>query len=67
MSPNISVRESIRWLPNEASEPTTTLVLTSAENRFVDIRILRPTGEDNLCGGGITPSILITTWKFVVL
>ncbi|TKA80558.1 hypothetical protein B0A55_02018 [Friedmanniomyces simplex] len=43
MAPSISIREHIRWLPDPASEPTTTLVLTSAENRFVDIRILKPT------------------------
>ncbi|KAI8634704.1 hypothetical protein F5Y19DRAFT_121719 [Xylariaceae sp. FL1651] len=37
----ISVRESIRWLPEAASEPTSTIVLTSPERRFVDIRILK--------------------------
>ena len=42
MSPSISIREYIRWLPESASEPTTTVVLTSAENCFVDIRILKP-------------------------
>ncbi|KAK3679411.1 hypothetical protein LTR78_000972 [Recurvomyces mirabilis] len=45
MSPNISIRDSIRWLPDEADEPTSTLVLTSGENRFVDIRILK--GSEN--------------------
>lgn len=49
MPHNISIRESIRWLPNDADEPTTTLVLTSAENRFVDIRILKET--DNPTNG----------------
>jgi hypothetical protein len=38
---SISVRESIRWLPDAASEPTSTVVLTSPERRFVDIRILK--------------------------
>lgn len=36
----ISHRKFIRWLPDEASEPTSTLVLTSRDNRFVDIRVL---------------------------
>lgn len=36
---NISIRESIRWLPDEASEPTSTIVLTSPSHRFVDLRI----------------------------
>lgn len=45
MAPNISIREYIRWLPEEASEPTTTLVLTSAENRFVDIRIIKAAND----------------------
>ncbi|KAK4223022.1 hypothetical protein QBC38DRAFT_426283 [Podospora fimiseda] len=40
---DISIRESIRWLPDAASEPTSTIVLTSPERRFVDIRILNPT------------------------
>ncbi|OTA00360.1 hypothetical protein A9Z42_0079780 [Trichoderma parareesei] len=35
----ISFRKFIRWLPDEASEPTSTLVLTSPERRFVDIRV----------------------------
>ncbi|KAI0603119.1 hypothetical protein F4775DRAFT_587647 [Biscogniauxia sp. FL1348] len=38
---SISIRESIRWLPDPASEPTSTVVLTSPGRRFVDIRILR--------------------------
>lgn len=42
MAPSISIREHIRWLPERESEPTSTLVLTSPENRFVDIRILKP-------------------------
>lgn len=43
---SISFRESIRWLPEEASEPTSTLVVTSPEGRFVDIRVLRPQGTE---------------------
>ncbi|EMC92810.1 hypothetical protein BAUCODRAFT_263048 [Baudoinia panamericana UAMH 10762] len=44
MPPNISLRESIRWLPDEAYEDTNTVVLTSGEQRFVDVR-LRKTDE----------------------
>ncbi|KAK4169849.1 protein HRI1 [Cladorrhinum sp. PSN259] len=40
---DISIRESIRWLPDAPSEPTSTIVLTSPERRYVDIRILNPT------------------------
>ncbi|KAI0016686.1 hypothetical protein F4780DRAFT_797552 [Xylariomycetidae sp. FL0641] len=40
---SISIRKSIRWLPEPASEPTSTLVLTSPGRRFVDIRVLLPT------------------------
>ncbi|ETS81679.1 hypothetical protein PFICI_06681 [Pestalotiopsis fici W106-1] len=39
---SISIRESIRWLPEEATEATTTIVLTSPEKRFVDLRIFNP-------------------------
>jgi hypothetical protein len=48
MAPSISIREYIRWLPDPSYESTQTLVLTSAENRFVDIRILKAQepGED---------------------
>lgn len=37
---DISVRRHIRWFPAPASEPTSTIVLTSPERRFVDIRVL---------------------------
>ncbi|KAK4460560.1 protein HRI1 [Cladorrhinum samala] len=43
---DISIRESIRWLPDPASEPTSTVVLTSPQRRYVDIRILKPRNED---------------------
>lgn len=43
---SISIRDSIRWLPDAvASEPTSTVVLTSPEHRFVDIRILKDINE----------------------
>lgn len=35
----VSYRKFIRWLPDDASEPTSTIVLTSRENRFVDVRV----------------------------
>jgi hypothetical protein len=41
MSASISIREYIRWLPDQPSEPTTTVVLTSPEKRFVDIRVFK--------------------------
>ncbi|THH13669.1 hypothetical protein EW146_g6578 [Bondarzewia mesenterica] len=40
--PSISERRSIRWVPGEASELTSTLVLTSQTSHFVDIRVLKP-------------------------
>ncbi|GFP60188.1 hypothetical protein TASIC1_0016007600 [Trichoderma asperellum] len=45
---SLSFRKFIRWVPEEASEPTSTLVLTSPEKRFVDIRVLLPDGKDSL-------------------
>ncbi|KAK2044030.1 hypothetical protein LZ31DRAFT_554721 [Colletotrichum somersetense] len=46
---SISFREHIRWIPDEASEPTSTVVLTSPQRRFVDLRILKspPPPADN--------------------
>ncbi|KAH7312764.1 hypothetical protein B0I35DRAFT_61661 [Stachybotrys elegans] len=41
MAGHISFRESIRWLPDEPSEPTSTIVLTSPQRRFVDLRVLK--------------------------
>ncbi|KZF22896.1 hypothetical protein L228DRAFT_268271 [Xylona heveae TC161] len=40
-SASISERRSIRWVPEPASEPTSTLVLTSPGSHFVDIRVLK--------------------------
>jgi hypothetical protein len=42
---DISIRKHIRWLPDEASEPTSTIVLTSRQKRFVDIRLLRAVSD----------------------
>ncbi|KAI1381385.1 hypothetical protein F4677DRAFT_123864 [Hypoxylon crocopeplum] len=44
---SISIRSHIRWLPDPASEPTSTLVLTSSGRWFVDVRILKPTPRDD--------------------
>lgn len=57
MPPNISVREWIRWLPDPGNEPTSTLVLTSEQGRFVDIRILRSSqGSDIIAStNGVAP------------
>lgn len=44
----ISIRKFIRWLPDEPSEPTTTLVITSPRlKRFVDLRILLPKSDSD--------------------
>ncbi|KAI9766429.1 MAG: hypothetical protein M1840_006536 [Geoglossum simile] len=52
--PAISERKSIRWLPDRAKEPTSTLVLTSRNLHFVDLRILKPLnpGEPDLPNEG---------------
>ncbi|GAB7351392.1 hypothetical protein MBLNU459_g2069t1 [Dothideomycetes sp. NU459] len=44
--PSISTRVYIRWIPGIATEPTSTLVLTSATRRFVDIRIFKNPEDD---------------------
>ncbi|KAH7165442.1 hypothetical protein EDB81DRAFT_779235 [Dactylonectria macrodidyma] len=49
---SISLREHIRWLPDEASEPTSTIVVTSPQRRFVDLRIFRPTEGDQKSWSG---------------
>ncbi|KAI5926453.1 hypothetical protein F4810DRAFT_539528 [Camillea tinctor] len=56
---SISIRESIRWLPDPASEPTSTVVLTSPGRRFVDIRIL----SDVAAAGGEVPAAGLD-WAF---
>lgn len=40
MPPYISSRAYIQWLPDPPSEPTSTIVLTSSQRRFVDIRVI---------------------------
>ncbi|KAM0352975.1 hypothetical protein ACHAPU_001859 [Fusarium lateritium] len=47
----ISIRKFIRWLPEEPSEPTSTIVVTSPKlNRFVDLRILLPENDSSWSG-----------------
>ncbi|KAG6059915.1 hypothetical protein E4U32_003758 [Claviceps aff. humidiphila group G2b] len=41
MAGTISIRKSIRWIPGPACEPTRTMVLTSPQGRFVDVRVLK--------------------------
>jgi hypothetical protein len=48
---SISVRKWIRWVPEEASEPTSTLVLTSPGRHFVDLRIYLPEGHQESWAG----------------
>ncbi|KAM5538588.1 hypothetical protein V8D89_007617 [Ganoderma adspersum] len=39
---SISERLYIRWFPDEASEQTSTLVLTARNRQFVDLRLFKP-------------------------
>ncbi|KAF2210571.1 hypothetical protein CERZMDRAFT_99188 [Cercospora zeae-maydis SCOH1-5] len=53
MAPHISVRDFIRYPATaDPEEPTSTLVLTSSGNRFVDTRILKE-------GAGLIPQLAI--------
>ncbi|KAI0455672.1 hypothetical protein F5B21DRAFT_187945 [Xylaria acuta] len=72
---SISIRNSIRWLPDAASEPTSTIVLTSPEHRFVDIRVLKDvsdprTGLDwafaGISSSEIRDGVRHSTWRHVV-
>ncbi|OJT12843.1 hypothetical protein TRAPUB_10678 [Trametes pubescens] len=40
---SISERLYMQWLPEDASEPTSTIVLTTPRRRFVDLRFFKPT------------------------
>ncbi|KJR81915.1 uncharacterized protein SPSK_03571 [Sporothrix schenckii 1099-18] len=54
---SISLRQSIAWLPARPSEPTSTVVLTSPQRRFVDVRILLPPGSrPSMVDGSFSPS-----------
>ncbi|GAP89627.1 putative sodium nucleoside [Rosellinia necatrix] len=75
---SISIRESIRWPPDPASEPTSTVVLTSPGRRFVDVRVLLPEEAGGSGSGldwafaGTSSSVEVgdgvwhTTWRHVV-
>ncbi|KAL2143761.1 hypothetical protein VTI28DRAFT_10058 [Corynascus sepedonium] len=60
---DISVREYIRWVPEEPSEPTSTIVLTTPKRLFVDLRVLKPTvqkhGDD---AGDVTLPLSRLDW-----
>ncbi|KAK0382913.1 hypothetical protein NLU13_8829 [Sarocladium strictum] len=55
---SISIRKSIRWLPDDASEPTSTIVLTSPQRKFVDLRIFGPPPQREIPLGHIAPTQL---------
>ncbi|KAH6855952.1 hypothetical protein B0I37DRAFT_366186 [Chaetomium sp. MPI-CAGE-AT-0009] len=59
---DISIRESIRWLPEEASEPTSTIVLTTPNRRFVDLRILKSDSSANTSKDHITLPLSRLDW-----
>ncbi|CAJ2509839.1 Uu.00g057390.m01.CDS01 [Anthostomella pinea] len=61
---SISIRDSIRWLPEPASEPTSTVVLTSPERRFVDIRILKPTSNGEAAENEVELPTSRLDWAF---
>ncbi|KAI0546235.1 hypothetical protein F4679DRAFT_418345 [Xylaria curta] len=72
---SISIRDSIRWLPDAASEPTTTMVLTSPEHRFVDIRVLEDADDTGtsldwafagISSSEIRNGVRHSTWRHVV-
>ncbi|KAH6634746.1 hypothetical protein B0J18DRAFT_486921 [Chaetomium sp. MPI-SDFR-AT-0129] len=67
---DISIRESIRWFPDEASEPTSTIVLTTPARRFVDLRILKETearGADTGDAGVVSdPNLPLTRLDWAI-
>ncbi|KAK3294193.1 uncharacterized protein B0H64DRAFT_418175 [Chaetomium fimeti] len=56
---DISIREYIRWLPEEASEPTSTIVLTTPNRRFVDLRILESGSSVNVGKAVLTDHVTL--------
>lgn len=62
--PSITTRVSIAWESDEASEPTSTLILSAPNNRFVDVRILvdpsKPHGLDTLQAANAGTAIYTT-------
>ncbi|KAJ7248899.1 hypothetical protein B0H12DRAFT_713991 [Mycena haematopus] len=62
---SISFRESIRWLPEEPSEPTQTIVLTSLKSgAFLDVRFNKETGDLDWAFAGYRFSSTPNSTKF---
>lgn len=59
-----SHRVSIKWPPAPPSEPTSTLVLTSAKKTFVDVRLLLPTAFPSLPSASDIPEGSSVYWAF---
>jgi hypothetical protein len=61
----ISFRESIRWLPNDASEPTQTIVLTALRSGvFLDVRFDTESGMLDWAFAGYRSSVEPNSTKF---
>ncbi|KAJ7145997.1 hypothetical protein C8R44DRAFT_756301 [Mycena epipterygia] len=62
---SISFRQSIRWLPDEASEPTQTIVLTALESgAFLDVRFDKENGKLDWAFAGYRSSVGPNSTKF---
>ncbi|KAJ6553966.1 hypothetical protein DFH09DRAFT_1166349 [Mycena vulgaris] len=62
---SISFRESIRWIPDAASEPTQTIVLTGlASGAFLDVRFDKESGELDWAFAGYRSSAGPNSTKF---
>ncbi|KAJ6524492.1 hypothetical protein B0H19DRAFT_898240, partial [Mycena capillaripes] len=65
MSASISYRESIRWLPDDASEPTRTIVLTALKSGvFLDVRFDKESGDLDWAFAGYRSSVEPNSTKF---
>ncbi|KAJ7712495.1 hypothetical protein B0H16DRAFT_1260276, partial [Mycena metata] len=60
----ISFRESIRWLPDEASEPTRTIVLTARNGAYLDVRFNIEDGSLDWAFAGYRSSAEPNSTKF---
>jgi hypothetical protein len=62
---SISFRESICWLPEDASEPTRTVVLTSLKSGvFLDVRFNQEGGDLDWAFAGYRSSVQPNSTKF---
>ncbi|KAJ7719627.1 hypothetical protein DFH07DRAFT_947120 [Mycena maculata] len=61
---SISYRDSIRWLPEEASEPTQTIVLTAKNGVFLDVRFHKESGKLDWAFAGYRSSLEPNSTKF---